>query len=206
MVSNLRRLFSYGRLITVILVSTCKKKVHLKRTEAPFDCNASIWHKPVGMSLLPAHQRTVKTNKTKPFPFAHPYSLQQLSLCELSIILAASSIPVDAKPAIIRLLCCRGQAIHWMGCIHWHPPGSLATCCPAWEVSPWFWVPTPVCVTQKSLDVCPLVCVTSGVTQRVLYLYQHASISGVCLYKKRAFPPPVPCQIRIVCRRGFRVS
>lgn len=79
----------------------------------------ACWH----VSLLTAHQRAVKTNKTKPFPFAHPYSLRQLSLCELSIILAASSIPVEAKPAIIRLLCCRGQATHWMGYIHWRSPG-----------------------------------------------------------------------------------
>lgn len=42
-----------------------------KRTEAPFGCSASIWHEPVGL-LLTAHQRAVKTNKTKPFPFAHP--------------------------------------------------------------------------------------------------------------------------------------
>jgi len=53
----------------------------------------------------------MEANKTESFPHAHPYSLRQLSLCELSIILAASSIPVEAEPTVIGLLCCRGQTL-----------------------------------------------------------------------------------------------
>lgn len=114
-------MFGYMRLIAIILGFTCKKSC-VKRIEDTFQPLSFhlawvSWHVP----LLIAHQRAVEANKTEPFPLAHPYSLRQLSLCELSIVLAASSIPVEAEPTVIRLLCCRGQAPHWMGYIQWMP-------------------------------------------------------------------------------------
>lgn len=98
-----------------------KKKVQLKGLR-----HLSAVALPSGTSLLACSWLHIKGQwkliKRSHFLLPTLYSLWQLSLCELSIILAASSIPVEAKPAIIRLLCCRGQATHWMGYIHWRSP------------------------------------------------------------------------------------
>lgn len=129
-----------------------------------------------------------KLIKRSHFLLPTPYSLWQLSLCELSIILAVSSIPVEAKPAIIRLLCCRGQATHWMGYIHWRSPGQRGYLLSCMRGLPIILSPYPsVCGKGKPgcvlVHVCNLWCDTEAA------LPVSACLHFWCVYiRKTAFP------------------